>query len=80
MFPSLFPVPSPFLRPHEAFRLRDTASDRSLCKSLKAEAYGDVDDGNHEQLEFESEGKVNDIEDEGDRSRRNEENVGAESS
>lgn len=79
MLSALFPVPSPLFRPHEPFRLRNGASDGSLGESLKAEANRDIDDCNHEQLDFKPEGKVNDIEDEGDWSCRYEENVGAKS-
>ncbi len=71
----MFPIPPPLPRPQESLRMRDPTRNRSFGKPLECEARGYVDDRDHEELESEPEGEVDDVENEGDRLRRSEEDV-----
>ncbi len=76
----MLPVPLPLSRSHEPLRLGNQARDWSFGKSLEREACAYVDDCNHQELESEAEGEIDDVEDESDRLSRSEEDVSAEGS
>ena len=78
MTPSKLPIPAPPSRPYEPLRLRDASRNRSFCKSLERKADTNINDRDHEELESKPEGEINDVEDEGDRVSRDNEDVGTE--
>lgn len=64
--------------PHQPLRVGDSSRDRSFAKSLKGETGEDIDDGDDEELNLESEGECDNVQDESNGMCRGEKDVGAE--
>ena len=78
MFPPMPSIPLPPFGAQVSLGLRDRPRDGSFRIALKRKARGDVDHGDHEELDLEASHEWDDVEDEGDRLGGGEEDVGAE--